>query len=133
MGTSPIGNAPLKSKHGFTLIEILVVLAMIGLLAAIALPSMLRLKQSIEYANQREYILTQIASLGYQAYITGRPIVLGTEPSPFRLPEGWRLEAETPVVYQFNGACKGGQLIVVSPDERRETLLLQPPRCSISG
>ncbi|HBA85863.1 MAG TPA: prepilin-type cleavage/methylation domain-containing protein [Verrucomicrobia bacterium] len=38
----------IQSKHGFTLVEIMIVVAIIGLLAAIALPSFMRSRQSTQ-------------------------------------------------------------------------------------
>jgi len=127
------GIMTIRHPNGFTLIEILVVLVMIGLLAAVALPGMMRMKESVEYANQRDQILSSITSLSYQAYVTGQPITLKGESLPFRLPDGWTLETPNPIAYNFNGACSGGQMDIISPNGRRESFDLQPPRCRPQG
>lgn len=131
----------IKSR-GFTLVEILVVLVVIGLIAGVAMPNMVKMLQSAERAGQRDTLLSEIAGLGYRAYLTGQPLTLGGAPvageggetqPPFQIPQGWQLEIPRPITYNFNGICSGGQIILVSPDERREIFQLEPPRCKIQG
>lgn len=127
-------------SRGFTLVEILVVLVVIGLIAGVAMPNMVKMLQSTERASQRATLLGEIAGLGYRAYLTGQPLTLGEAPAagaklqpPFQIPKGWQLETPQPITYNFNGICSGGKIILVSPDERRETFHLEPPRCKIHG
>lgn len=125
---------------GFTLVEILVVLVVIGLIAGVAMPNMVKMLQSAERAGQRDSLLSEIAGLGYRAYLTGQPLTLGgaavagaeSQP-PFQIPQGWRIEIPRPITYNFNGICSGGEIILISPDERREIFQLDPPRCKIHG
>lgn len=130
----------ISSGRGFTLLEVVVVLAIVGLLTGIALPQLQRLARSVEISNQREALLTAVAGLGYRAYASSSPVVLdgslrregpsGSQvPSLIGLPAGWELRVAAPVLYSSNGVCGGGRLTVADPEGRVEHFILRPPHC----
>ena len=119
--------------RGFTLLELLIVLALFGLLTALTVPRFVALYDSLNAAHQRDEALRQIAGLGYRAFQKGQELVVGvpaagTAPQQWSLPDGWSIQAKPPIRYYRNGACSGGVLEVTSP-QGVERLVLVPPLC----
>ena len=65
-----------SSPCGFTLLELLVVLALVGLVAAIAFPNLERLYGAVTRETERDHILDQFAGLGLRAMRQGRNFVV---------------------------------------------------------
>ena len=126
--------------RGFTLIELLVVLFLVGLLTSVVLPGMERMARSAQYKTERDTIIGRLGELGYEAYLTGKPISLISSPVgasavgaayPIAMPEGWRLSVRDPVVYGFNGICGGGEVTLIGPDQAQEKIVLRAPLCKV--
>ena len=125
------------SARGFTLIELLVVLCLIGLLTAVVLPSMERMVRKSQLKTERDSIAGRLGELGYEAFLSGKSIVLSGSLSavrttyPIDLPEGWELRVARPIVFAFNGICAGGEVTLIAPDNYSERFNLVPPSCEV--
>lgn len=124
---------PDSGPTGFTLLEIVVVMALLALISAIALPRLGTVYEGLRWAYERDEVLEKIADLGSKARKEGRIIELPPsrpEAEGLYLPEGWHIEVDgaNPIRYGVNGACNGGQLRL-SYGEKSVTLELRPPLC----
>lgn len=124
-----------QSTGGFTLIDMLVVLVIVGLLAGVALPRLYALSEGYKMASQRASLLSQIGNLGYRAYNSGKPTELLSLPgstnlnASISLPPGWRIEVSQPIKYNFNGICSGGKITLIAPDQYHDEFQLRAPLC----
>ncbi len=118
---------------GVTLLELLVVLAIVGLVVAVAAPRMIQVSESLSAAGERRDVINRIGALGYRARQQGEGFVLERLPAndgevPLSLPRGWTLQASEPVTWRANGVCLGGRLQLRKGDWQG-TLVLEPPLC----
>ena len=136
-------------RLGFTLLELLVVLALLGLATAIAMPNLERLYASATRASERDYVLDQIAAVGREAALNGRAyVVFGNAQPPgaadaarypeyetyvVDVPEGWRLQLDRPLVVRANGVCLGAALTLSHAEERAVRVELAPPYCRVDA
>ena len=137
-----MGQRRFDGMRGFTLLEILVVLTLIGLLSALVVPNLQKLTGGVERATRRDGLVADIAGLSYRAFALGQGFELSdaklgqllSDGNPlFVPPTGWRVEVEAPVIYNFNGFCSGGRIKLIAPDANVEQLVLEAPVCRVSS
>ena len=134
---------------GYTLLEMVVVLAILGLATAMVAPATFRTIQSWRDADEVAKVLGDLAALSALARHEGREIRLASDPvpgrvppagamppsesepaSPLTLPEGWRLSMDEPLVIRANGACRGTEGTLTTT---RQTIRLriESPWCRV--
>lgn len=134
-----------RLASGFSLLELLVVLAIMALVGSLALPNLAGLFGSASIATERARILDQFASLGAEAMLRNRNyIVVGTdplahadveyedfEPYPLALPDGWDVYLAEPILVRANGVCGGGRVTLRHADAPPVEFELAPPLCRV--
>lgn len=73
---SPLRLNQFAAEGGFTLLEVLVVLALVGLLTAFSLPQFSVIRDRLEFTLNRESFERDLGSLSYLAFKEGQVLVL---------------------------------------------------------
>lgn len=118
---------------GFSLLEMVVVLAILGLVTALAAPSLLRTIATWQRQSQVDVVLDEIRGLPGRARSSGADIELddaavANATGPLAVPEGWSLSVPTPWHVQGNGVCLGGELLL-DDGQRTWQIVVAAPFC----
>ena len=139
-------DAARPAAAGFTLLELMVVLTLVGLVAALAAPNLQGLYGSVTRATERDYILDQFADLGAEALLRGRDYVVldaasatgeaaippvGYEAYPLDVPAGWQVRLDRPLFVRANGVCLGGAATLLHQESAPVRIELRPPYCRV--
>ena len=121
------------SRAGFTLLEMIVVLATLGLATALAVPAMLRGIESWRQQAAIDVLLDGIRALPADARARGQPIVidetsLRSGNPPLRIAGDWTLSVPTPWRVGVNGVCAGGDMVVAGRYGEK-TIRVSTPFC----
>ena len=122
----------LRLRRGFTLLELVVVLALLALATALVAPSGFRMMASWRRATEVDAALAAVAALGSNAAQQGRALALPAGPVEAGLddlPEGWQVELGAPLTVQANGACSDSLGVVRGPDGYEHPVQVQAPFC----
>ena len=134
----------------FTLIELVVVLAILAGLAALAFPGLVRVYASVRASLEQDDLQRQLLDLPERVRDSGEGGVLiglseddlararaltlkkpGVEDWPtlrLDLPSGWSMTVPKPIYYHFTGVCEGGEVsFTLAPVTL--TYDLPPPLC----
>ena len=125
-----------QADNGFTLIELVVALAIIGLGLTFVLPRMMAWADRLAFSARQQRFEDALAELGSRARRSGRSVVLrstdlppsSNEPPPIELPSSWSLTVEPPIAFRYDGICTGGKVRLSFPAGER-SYRLRPPYC----
>lgn len=122
--------------RGFTLIEILVVMALLGLASSVVLPGMWRMLEAAEARGQWADMEASLSALPARRFFAGAPGTLDTHSfaawvAP--LPEGWVLAIPEPIRFSRSGACSGGTVALTAPSGEQRRYRLPAPTCAPTG
>lgn len=157
-----------RSSMGFTLLEVLTVLFIIGAAAALVTPNLPLMLDRLSFAAERDTLIRDINALPYVALQANQDIVLSDDVSdrdlssgeaslisPFlnsaiagsgtrapysgpslraaslNVPEGWRLQIPTPILYKPSGFCSGGEVSIIA-GRLQYDFELSAPYCQIT-
>ena len=121
----------MRAAGGFTLLEMMVVLALMALVVGMVLPRLDVLVDGFGAASERETVIEAVASLGLVARSQGRRIDFTGDLAdlPGDIPPGWQVAPENgAIVFHPSGACDGGTVRLLGR-EREFVYQLAPPRC----
>lgn len=135
--TAPRPNLSRRGQHAFTLVEMMVAIAIVGLLLAVAVPGSIRMYESIQYRQAVRDVLTTLANARHQAVDQGRAKDVAFDPERRRinfdaetqqLPDGFRLTVTTAsevnrdnlgvIRFYPEGSSTGGDVDIASPTGR---------------
>jgi prepilin-type N-terminal cleavage/methylation domain-containing protein len=131
---------------GFSLLELIIALTIMGLLGALAMPSLIRITDRTRFSLDRQDLERQLDQLPQIAVSQGRNLVLtstptndGTvlpptgaeqDPYPVKVPDGWRITVDAPIRYRYDGTCSGGKIRVALADSEAK-YVMNPPLCEL--
>ncbi len=69
----------IRSKSGFSVIELLVVMAIVGTLLSVSVPAIKRLYAAFKYDNEKRYLQSLVPRYATLAFISSQPLILRFE------------------------------------------------------
>ena len=120
-----LATSPKFDSSGFTLIEVMVVIVIVGLMDSVISPAMQRVANSIQARAEFLEVKRKIQGLSSIAMQRGEALYV----SDIELQEGWLVSGD--IVYQPNGVCLGGDIHITYKDVEVHRQQLMPPFCRL--
>ena len=127
------GCSRLARTRGFTLLEMVVVLSILGLVTAVAVPSVLRAIETWQRRGELELVLDQIRGLPATARAQARDLQISSKSlartdAPLHVEKASTLTAATAWRVRHNGVCEGG-MIELNSAGRQTRIEVAKPFC----
>lgn len=125
-----------NKSEGYTLLELMVVLAIIGLMISVATPRLITMYNAAQFSLEKDDITFQLSLLPTKVYLEGKNLslkeIMEDKSGLFlSLPNDWQVlnpDAIASIQYSQFGFCNGGEL-QLARNERPLILQLTPPLC----
>ena len=125
------------SAKGYTLLELMVVLAIMGIIMGMATPRLIKMYDAMQFSLEKDDILFQLSSISFGVYSNGVAInlqeaVTAGERQIVVLPKGWSISPKaSEITYSVYGFCSGGEA-ELSKGNKKMRIAFAPPLCSPS-
>jgi prepilin-type N-terminal cleavage/methylation domain-containing protein len=133
-----------KQPGGFSLLEMVIALAIMGMLGALAMPSLQKITERTGFSLDLQDVERQLDQLPQIAASQGKALVLTSSPTaeyavstgstqePYlvKLPSGWQITVDAPIQYRYDGTCGGGRLHLTTSASQSD-YLMKPPLCEL--
>lgn len=131
---------------GFTLLEMVVVLVLVGVVSGLALPGLQRMYDSMMFALDRDDLLASFGSLALQVRHSGQDSyfagyshdmdlsqhVLPVDFKSYLSSSDWRMAVNHPILITAAGFCPLGGRVKVFGGQREFEIHLRSPDCKAS-
>lgn len=126
----PPHNRSLQRGSGFTLLEVLVVLLIVGLLVSLVAPSAVNLVGSATRESQRREIASAIERLPVEARLAGKSLVFEGDSLLPGLSAAWRVRLTKPLRVLPSGICSDSEA-TISTEEQTVVVHIAAPFCRV--
>jgi prepilin-type N-terminal cleavage/methylation domain-containing protein len=128
------------SPRGYTLLELMVVLAIMGIIMGMATPRLIKMYDTVQFSLEKDDILFQLSGISFSVYSNGVAVNLQEAIAPGEkqivvLPNGWSISPKaSEITYSIYGFCNGGEA-ELSRGSKKMLIVFSPPLCrpSLSG
>jgi prepilin-type N-terminal cleavage/methylation domain-containing protein len=121
-----------ENKYGFTIVEVLIAIAIVGLIFSVTLPVSYELYESYKNSLKVQEVMLFIASLKREGFLYGEEkeisssegtLIVNGKPKAF---SGVRVEVRKPFKFFKNGTSDGGEIEILVGRERYKITVSVP-------
>ena len=127
-------------RKGFTLVEMTVVVVLMGLMAAVALPNFERWFSSTQQRVDASRITMQLQNLLARSAVLNQSVELTSTTTDQKmvdgkpaldLPLGWKMRAQDKLAVYGSGYCVPATVIFISSDKQQVSVEVKDQQCNV--